>query len=64
MFGRTAEPDVRVRVRRSIVQVHPEHASITAIVPVPATLHGRNRARVLIQPLPHTPQITITRIKK
>ena len=30
-----AEPDVRVRVRRRVVQVHVEHAGVRCIVPVP-----------------------------
>ena len=38
--GRTPEPDVRVRVRRSVVQVHGEHSGSCTIVPVAAALNG------------------------
>ena len=40
VVGRTPEPDVRVRVRRIVVQVHGEHAGLCTIVPVTAALNG------------------------
>lgn len=38
--GSTTETDVRVRVRRSVVQVHGHCSCIRTIVPVATTLNG------------------------
>jgi len=45
LLAGTTEPDVRVRIRRRIVQIQREHSGIRAIVPIAATDQARNFLR-------------------
>jgi len=42
LLAGTTEPDVRVRIRRCIVQIQREHSIIRAIVPIATADQARN----------------------
>ncbi len=59
----TAEPDVGVRIRRTVIQVRREHARIHAIVPVTAAKNRTGRVAVKIDASVKIQASLVTRTK-